>query len=83
MCGVKQKHHSLPSKLVHWLLPATVPVYDSLVLGELGIGVTGAAAYRQIITWEYGCARGLQPYADQILGAIPGLTLLAAIDNYL
>lgn len=81
--GITKTHFSLASKILHWLLPACAPVYDSLVLQELQITAAGSEAYRQIVTWEYKCAQALQPSADKILNGIRELTLLAAIDNFL
>ena len=81
--GVVKPHYSWASKILHWLLPTVAPVYDALVLQELQIGASGVEAYWQIIVWEYQCAATLEPFAEEFLGGIKEMTLLAAIDNYL
>lgn len=81
--GVSKSHWSLASKLLHWLLPTVMPVYDSIVLVQLNINSSGPTAYRSIIEWEYECAKTLEPYRIEILCGIKDMTLLAAIDNFL
>ena len=81
--GIAKAHYSWASKILHWLLPSCAPVYDSLVLKELQIIASGPQAYQQIIAWEYDCAESLQLFANEVLGDIREMTLLAAIDNYL
>jgi hypothetical protein len=48
--GVPRREYSLASKVLHWLMPWRVPVYDSFVRGTLG--VPGAwdhpKAYRKV-----------------------------------
>ena len=81
--GTRKSQPSWASKILHWLLPGCAPVYDSLVLQQLGIAGIGSAAYRQIVDWEYACAQALLPHECEIIGEIREMTLLAAIDNYL
>jgi hypothetical protein len=48
--GVPRREYSLASKVLHWLMPWRVPVYDSYVRGALGIpaGWDHPQAYRKI-----------------------------------
>jgi hypothetical protein len=57
--GVTRREYSLASKVLHWLMPWRVPVYDSFVRGTLGI--PGAwdhpEAYRKVTSEVFAMAR--------------------------
>jgi hypothetical protein len=48
--GVPRREYSLASKVLHWLMPWRVPVYDSFVRGALGVPVSWdhPEAYRKV-----------------------------------
>ncbi len=79
--GVENHHYSWASKMLHFLLPSTMPVYDSYVREVLGTDA-GIDGYRAIAAWEQKCAMELAPYEDKLLGAREPRTLLRAIDKF-
>lgn len=81
--GMKKSHYSLVTKLLHWLLMNIVPIYDSRVYQQLSSASTYHQAYKEIIEWEYACAKHLQAEEASILKGCEGWTLLRVIDLYL
>ncbi len=81
--GVERRESSWASKILHWLLPHQVPIYDAFVRRYLGEGNReGELAYRTIVMWEYMVADKLTPVRDQVVGEIEPRTLLRAIDKF-
>jgi hypothetical protein len=81
--GVSKNHYAFASKLLHWLLPQVIPIYDQHVRQSLGICFEGPRAYQLIAAWEYRCAKRLKRHGDSIAGSVGPKTLLRAIDKYL
>ncbi len=79
--GIPKKHYSWASKMLHFLLPATMPIYDSFVLGYLGAS-DGIHGYSEIAVTTQRCATELAPYEAEIVGDIEPRTLLRAIDKF-
>jgi hypothetical protein len=73
---------SWTSKILHWLLPNHVPVYDLFVRKELEIRDTGVIAFRRILSWEYKAASFLAE-GDTNFGSLAPATPLRALDKYL
>jgi len=57
--GVPRREFSLASKVLHWLLPWRVPVYDSFVRQYLGVPASWdhPQAYRRVVRDVYAMAR--------------------------
>lgn len=89
--GIVKHHYAWASKILHWVCPTHVPIYDMRVRVALGIAFEDKLpelAYRIIVYWAYGCLAWLQQgYAkDELEAAIKGVmapTYLRAIDIYL
>src|SRR2546422_1525223 len=79
--GIRRRHYSWSSKMLHFLLPATMPVYDSIVREYLGTA-EGVDAYRAIATRAQACVRALAPYEAEVVGHLEPRTLLRAIDKF-
>ncbi len=54
--GARRHEVSLASKVLHWLLPWRIPVYDKVVRTFIG-AAESPEAYRQVVRWEYEAAR--------------------------
>jgi hypothetical protein len=59
--GVPRREYSLASKVLHWLMPWRVPVYDSFVRGALGVPASWdhPEAYRKVSTEVFTLARAM------------------------
>jgi hypothetical protein len=81
--GVQNDHYSWVSKILHWLFPHQIPVYDETGRRFLGIAKVKKPAYHSIVLWTYKTARELLPWREQVqaVSCIPK-SLLRAIDNY-
>lgn len=82
--GVPRREFSLTSKVLHWLMPWRVPVYDSFVRQYLGVPASWdhPQAYRRIVRDVFAIARE----ADQDLtwaGAVEPLSPLHSLDKCL
>ena len=57
--GVPRREYSLASKVLHWLMPWRVPVYDSFVRGTLGVPASWdhPEAYRKVTATIFAMAR--------------------------
>lgn len=80
--GVRYRHYSWSSKILHWMFPDRIPVYDSFVRRYIHESGEGEAAYRTIVTWEYAAARSLTPFRERIVGQVQPATLFRAIDKF-
>lgn len=82
--GVPRREFSLASKVLHWLLPSRVPVYDSFVRQYLGIPTSWdhPQAYRRIVRQVFEMARDLGQDLSWA-GSIEPLTPLHALDKCL
>jgi hypothetical protein len=83
--GARRKEFSLASKVLHWLVPCRVPVYDSYVRGMLQIPdfYKPDEAYKKIVEWEFDAARQLMNTDPNWIGDIGPKSLLHALDKYL
>ncbi len=79
--GIPKTHYSWASKMLHFLLPATMPVYDSYVREYLET-TQGIDAYRVIASRAKECAKELAPHEEKIVGTREPRTLLRAIDKF-
>lgn len=83
--GVVRREWSLASKVLHWLLPWHIPVYDSFVRQRLGIPSSWdhPEAYREITRELFGAVRELQGRDSSWLGAIEPWSPLRGFDKCL
>jgi len=82
--GVKARHFSWSSKILHWLQPRRFPIYDRLVRVHLACdGKDPSESYRRIVSWQFEAARRLLQDRDAIVGDVHPRTLLRALDKYL
>lgn len=83
--GWLRREWSLASKVLHWLLPWRIPVYDSFVKRSLGLSLDGdpKQAYSRIVQWEFDVARRLLAVDERWLGEIEPRSPFRAIDKYL
>lgn len=85
MCknGIRSRQWSWASKMLHWLMPDCFPIYDKVVLNGLDIESERETAYREIIGWEYECAKHLESELNSAVGDVEPRKLLRAIDKYI
>jgi hypothetical protein len=85
LLGSPRSDWSLASKILHWLLPWRIPVYDSFVKKSLGIssGRDPREAYSDIVRWEFGVARKLMKEDSRWLGDVEPRSPFRALDKYL
>jgi hypothetical protein len=83
--GARRNEFSLASKILHWLLPSRVPVYDSYVREILQIPGfhTPHEAYKKMVEWEFDAARQLNGLDANWIGGIGPQSILHALDKYL
>jgi hypothetical protein len=83
--GVARREFSYASKVLHWVMPARIPLYDSAVRGFLGVpqGWAPRTALKAIIGWEFAAARELLAGGRAWLGDSQPATPLRALDKYL
>jgi hypothetical protein len=83
--GGIRREYSLASKVLHWLLPWRVPIYDSFVRKSLGIpaNLDHPQAYRLIVQKQFAMTQRLSMWGDAWRGAVPPLSDLRAIDKCL
>jgi hypothetical protein len=81
--GVPRREYSLASKVLHWLLPWRIPVYDSYV--RLRVGVPEAwgdrEAYARITNRLFKAARNMGATYPAWIGSIEPRTALRAFDK--
>lgn len=83
--GAPRYEFSLASKVLHWLCPWRVPVYDSYVRMVVGVPTSAppADAYQKIVRWEYETAATLIAEDSSWLGKLEPRSPLHAIDKFL
>lgn len=83
--GVARREFSLASKVLHWLLPWRIPVYDSFVRGSLGIPSAWdhPAAYREVAREIFRAVRELEARDSTWLGPIEPRSPLRGFDKCL
>ena len=83
--GVSRREWSLASKVLHWLMPWRVPVYDSFVKKSLQISVDAEpeSAYLKIVRTEYAVSQRLLDSGDDWLGDVEPKSPFRALDKYL
>jgi hypothetical protein len=80
--GVTRREYSLASKVMHWLLPWRVPVYDSFVRGVLGVPASWdhPQAYRMVAEKTFAIASKVDGNSDWF-GTVEPLSPLRALDK--
>ena len=80
--GVPRREFSLASKVLHWLMPWRIPVYDSFVRGMLGVPVSWdhPQAYRKVATEVFVLARSMAEGSAWI-GSLEPASPLRALDK--
>ncbi len=83
--GVPRREWSLASKVLHWLMPWRIPVYDSFVKHSLAIADDADPddAYRSIVRAEFRVARRLLQEDRDWLGDVEPRSPFRALDKYL
>jgi hypothetical protein len=83
--GVRRKELSLSAKVVHWLTPWRVPIYDSFVCRSVGISASArpARAYSELVAWEFDAAERLADGSRDWIGGTNPRSAIRAIDKYL
>jgi hypothetical protein len=83
--GAKRHEFSLASKVLHWLMPWKVPVFDSFVRQTAGVKTTlgHLDAYRQIVRWEFDTARQFLLEGTEWIGDVPPASPFRALDKYM
>lgn len=81
--GLESAQWSWSSKILHWLAPHQVPIYDRLVRDTLASGRTGREAYEAIVSREFEWARSFTRSQGKAVGKSEPATLLRALDKYL
>lgn len=80
--GVSRREYSLASKVLHWLLPWRVPVYDSYVRKYLGVPSSWdhPQAYRRVAHEVFAISR-CAPRDLTWIGSVEPVSPLRAIDK--
>jgi hypothetical protein len=80
--GVSRREYSLASKVMHWLLPWRVPVYDSFVRCVLGVPASWdhPRAYRMVAEKTFEIASEVDENSDWF-GTVAPLSPLRALDK--
>ncbi len=81
--GAGREEYSLASKVLHWLTPWRIPVYDRFVRETIGITGRADYAYGEIVRWEFAVIRRLLPESTDWIGDADPRSPLRAIDEYL
>lgn len=83
--GASRREFSLASKVLHWILPWRIPIYDSFVRTMVGAPTSAIPrdAYREIVTWEYHAAERLLAQDASWMGQLEPRSPLHALDKYL
>ena len=83
--GAPRREWSLASKVLHWLMPWQIPVYDSFVKQALGISLNTEPkeAYISIVRAEYKAAKSLLQQDRVWLGEVEPRSAFRALDKYL
>ena len=83
--GAQRYEISLASKVLHWLMPWRIPVYDSFVRRGAGIPTSMAPlnAYQLIVASEFDAARRLSSEGSDWIGNIQPRSPFRALDKYM
>jgi hypothetical protein len=83
--GGARREFSLASKVLHWLAPWRVPVYDSFVRQQVGVPTSWdhPEAYRAVARGLFDLVRKCDGWSDEWLGSIGPRAPLRALDKYL
>lgn len=85
--GIRRREFSASSKVLHWLMPWRVPIYDDRVRKALGLPLgpddPSTATYREIVRWEFGAVQRLNQSGDLWMGQQPPHAELRGLDKYL
>lgn len=83
--GGARREFSLASKVLHWLAPWRVPVYDSFVRERVGVPTSWdhPEAYRMVATGLYDLVKQCSGWSEKWLGTIGPMSPLRAFDKYL
>ena len=82
--GAGRREYSLASKVLHWLLPWRVPVYDDFVRRSLGVPEGDQPEpYKQVAGSIFRLLRDVQTDGTAWQGTVPPASPLRAIDKYL
>jgi hypothetical protein len=82
LLGVPRREYSLASKVLHWLMPWRVPVYDSFVRSVLGVPTSWdhPKAYRKVSAEIFALARSMTE-DDAWTGSLEPASPLRALDK--
>jgi hypothetical protein len=82
--GVPRREYSLASKVLHWLLPWRVPVYDNFVRRSLGVPTSWdhPQAYRQVTKETFAMVR-VTSLDSTWIGSLEPRSPLRALDKCL
>lgn len=83
--GGARREFSLASKVLHWLSPWRVPVYDSFVRGQVGVPTSWdhPEAYRSVARGLFKMLGECGTWPGSWLGEIDPRSPLRALDKYL
>lgn len=83
--GTQRREYSLASKVLHWLLPWRVAVYDSFVRQSLGVPASWdhPVAYERIVRELFDAAERLLAHDASWLGTLEPRSPLRAFDKVL
>jgi hypothetical protein len=83
--GARRREFSLSSKVLHWLLPDRVPVFDQFVrdIVEVPRSWQACDAYKKVVEWEFESARKLMNADSSWMGDLEPRFLLHGRDKYL
>ena len=83
--GVARREYSLASKVLHWLLPWRIPVYDSFVRSSLGVPENSdhpEKAYARVADELFRAARNITTVNPEWMGSLEPRSPLRALDKY-
>ena len=85
LLGLERREYSLASKVLHWLLPWRIPVYDSFVRKSLRIPTDWdhPKAYREIALRLFSAVHDLDGGDANWMGSVEPVTPLRALDKCL
>lgn len=83
--GVPRREYSLASKVLHWLMPWRVPIYDAFVRSEVGVPESWdhPQAYRRIVDTLFERVREMATSDESWIGPSDPRSLLHALDKWL
>lgn len=83
--GVTRREYSLGSKVLHWLHPWRIPVYDKLVRDELGIPKSWdhPPAFRKLVTDVFAETWALRDQSPAWIGTTGSRSPLRGVDKCL